>query len=63
VDAETRQQLYGGEISDYFKPKENKVIEQDNNSIADIYSNYVKNKKTLLDLLRFDPGKNFNDKL
>jgi len=63
VDAETRQQLYGGEISDYLKPKENKVIEQDNNSIADIYSNYVKNKKTLLDLLRFDPGKNFNDKL
>lgn len=63
MDAETRQQLYGGEISDYLKPKENKVIEQDNNSIADIYSNYVKNKKTLLDLLRFDPGKNFNDKL
>ena len=38
MNPEIRQQLYGGEISDYFKKPEPKDIKQENKELADIYS-------------------------
>lgn len=38
MNPEIKQQLYGGEISDYFKRPEPKNIKQENDEIADIYS-------------------------
>jgi len=63
MNPEIKQQLYGGEISDYFKNKDLKTNSQDGDNIASIYDYYVKNKKSLLDLLRLDPRKNFYDEL
>lgn len=64
MDPETKSQLYGGDISDHMSPKViYKSVEEDNKGISDIYDFYVKNKKTLSDLLRFDPSKNFYDEL
>lgn len=60
MDAERRQQLYGGEISDYYKrPLESK---NDNKEIGDIYDK-IKNKKPSLNSLRFDPSNNSDNKL
>ena len=62
-DSETKQQLYGGEITDYLVELKQNDINNENKNIADIYDFYVKNKKSLLDLLRLNPGENFYDKL
>jgi len=57
MDAEKKQQLYGGEISDYLpKPKE-KQLKDDYKEIENIYLN-IKRKSFL-----FNSGNNFNDKL
>lgn len=43
---EIRQQLYGGEISDYFKRPEPKDVKQENKELADLYS-LIANKNVL----------------
>jgi len=60
MDAEKKQQLYGGEISDYYKrPLESK---NDNKEIGQIYDQIAKNKKTDL-RFKFDSSYNSNNKL
>lgn len=63
MDAEKKQQLYGGEISDYLNNTSYKTFTEDNDSIAKVYDFYVKRRKTLSDLLGFNPGEDFYDKL
>ena len=61
MDAETKHQLYGGEISDYLPQKETKHIKDDMKSISDIYSQQVKSNR--LAGLRLNISNNFNNKL
>lgn len=64
MDAETKSQLYGGDISDHLNKRDTyKSIEEDSKNISEVYDFYVKNKKSLLDLLRLNPGEDFYDKL
>jgi len=57
LDAETKQQLYGGEISDHLcKPKEPNA-KNDNKKIEDLYSK-IKSKS-----LKFDARDYFDNKL
>jgi hypothetical protein len=60
---ETKQQLYGGEITDYFSKANQYDLNKENKNIADVYEYYVKNKKSHLDLIRFNSCENFYDKL
>jgi len=55
LDAETRQQLYGGEISDYYKNPQ-KELKDDNKELGNIYSRM--NKK----LFKFDTSNDLNNK-
>jgi len=48
MDAETKQQLYGGEITDYFPKAKETNIKDDNKKIEDIYSK-IKKKSFKLD--------------
>jgi len=60
MDAEKKQQLYGGEISDYLKkPVDNK---NDFKSINDIYERQIKTNKDILSKLRLDRSYNLNNK-
>lgn len=62
-NSEIKQQLYGGEISDYLPggiKKNNIENKEDLRKISDIYSNLVKNK---LPFTKFDTSDNFNNKL
>lgn len=63
MDPETKQQLFGGEIADYIVKLKQDDTSTTNKNIADIYDSQVKNKKSLLNLLRLDPSENLNDKL
>ena len=51
MNPEIRQQLYGGDISDYYSQRElekkSKSPEQDSRSLSDIYSNMVAKKNIL----------------
>jgi len=60
---EIKQQLYGGEITDYIAKPKLDEIDKENKNIAEIYNSCVKNKNSILDLLRLDPSKNLNNKL
>ena len=42
MDAETKQQLYGGEISDYLPKQKEKTIKDDYKDLEDIYNNIKK---------------------
>lgn len=44
MNPEIKQQLYGGEISDYFKKPEPKDIKQENKELADLYSSIASKK-------------------
>ena len=55
LDAETRQQLYGGEISDYYKNPQ-KELKDDNKELGNIYSRM--NKK----LFKLDTSNDLNNK-
>ena len=55
LDAETRQQLYGGEISDYYKNPQ-KELKDDNKELGNIYTRM--NKK----LFKFDTSNDLNNK-
>ena len=62
-NSEIRQQLYGGEISDYLPggtKKNSTENKEDLKKISDIYSNLVKNK---LPFTKFNTGYNSNNKL
>lgn len=48
MDAETKQQLYGGEITDYLPKAKETNIKDDNKKIEDIYSK-IKKKSFKLD--------------
>lgn len=51
MNPEVKQQLYGGDISDYYLQREiekkSKSPEQDSKSLSDIYSNMVAKKNIL----------------
>ena len=51
MNPEIKQQLYGGDISDYYPQRElekkSKSPEQDSRSLSDIYSNMVAKKNIL----------------
>jgi hypothetical protein len=55
LDAETRQQLYGGEISDYYKNPQ-KELKDDNKELGNIYTRM--NKK----LFKLDTSNDLNNK-
>jgi hypothetical protein len=57
MDAETKQQLYGGEISDYLPKRAEKELKDDYKAIEDIYLNL---KKKSFDL---NTCNNLNNKL
>jgi|Laugrefbdmm110sn_1035136.scaffolds.fasta_scaffold36286_2 hypothetical protein len=57
MDAETRQQLYGGEITDYLPKPQEKELKDDYKAIENIYLNLKKKSFSL------DTGDNFNNKL
>ena len=46
MHAEIKQQLFGGEVSDYYKAVDPKSIKQDNAELADIYAS-VSNKRII----------------
>lgn len=56
LNAETRQQLYGGEISDYYRNPQQE-IKDDNKELSDIYSRMRKK------LFNLNTSNNFNNKL
>jgi hypothetical protein len=49
MDPETRQQLYGGDISDYYNRPKTDSIEKENKDLADIYMG-IKKKTNPLNL-------------
>jgi len=51
---ELKQQLYGGEISDYYKKPEPKDVKQENKELADIYSN-IANKNIFKEAVDVPP--------
>jgi hypothetical protein len=57
MDAETKQQLYGGEITDYLPKPQEKELKDDYKAIENIYLNLKKKSFGL------DTGDNFNNKL
>jgi hypothetical protein len=57
MDAETKQQLYGGEITDYLPKPQDKELKDDYKAIENIYLNLKKKSFGL------DTGDNFNNKL
>jgi len=57
MDAETKQQLYGGEISDYLPKAKETTLKDDYKKIEDIYSS-IKKKSFCL-----NTGDNLNNKL
>ncbi len=57
MDAETKQQLYGGEISDFLPKKAEKELKDDLKAIEDIYLNLKKKS------LKFDARDYFDNKL
>jgi hypothetical protein len=57
MDAETKQQLYGGEITDYLPKLPEKELKDDYKEIENIYLR-MKRKS-----FGFDTGDNFNNKL
>lgn len=57
MDAETKQQLYGGEISDYLPKAKETTLKDDYKKIEDIYSSIKKKSFSL------DTGDNLNNKL
>lgn len=52
---ELKQQLYGGEISDYYKRVEVKTLEQENKDIADIYSKICTKKLFVKEAIDLPP--------
>jgi len=57
MDAETKQQLYGGEITDFLPKPQEKELKDDYKAIENIYLNLKKKSFGL------DTGDNFNNKL
>ena len=57
MDAETKQQLYGGEITDYLPKPQEKELKDDYKAIENIYLNLRKKS------FSFDASDNFNNKL
>jgi hypothetical protein len=57
MDAETKQQLYGGEISDFLPKKTEKELKDDYKAIEDIYLNLKKKS------LKFDARDYLDNKL
>lgn len=57
MDAETKQQLYGGEISDYLPKRAEKELKDDYKAIEDIYLNLKKKSFGL------NTSNNLNNKL
>jgi len=55
MDSELKQQLYGGEISDFYKRIDAKTIEQENKDIADIYSNICTKKYIVKEAIDLPP--------
>jgi hypothetical protein len=57
MDAETKQQLHGGEISDYLPKAKETTLKDDYKKMEDIYSSIKKKSFSL------DTSNNFDNKL